>query len=339
MPIRLMQITLPENISKNEIPSLLEEKKVISGWTSDYPDNKITLQLLLPAEECESVIDKFEQKFAVTSGYNIVLLPVEAFLPRPEPENAIEPEKMEQPKKDAHRVSREELYSDINEGIKISRTFMAMTILAAIVAAIGLIRNDLAVIIGAMVIAPLLTPNVALALSTTLGDTDLLRSALKTNIAGFSTAIVLSIIIGLIFGIDPDIPSIASRTTLGISDIVLALASGCAGTFAFTSGVSGALIGVMVAVALMPPLVTFGMLIGAGYLTLAFKALCLVIANVICVNLAGVGTFFIQGVRPGTWWEAEKAKKSAKIAAILWASLLIILIAIMLFSKNFFTRI
>lgn len=335
MPIRLMQIILPENISKNEISSLLEEKKVISGWTSDYPDRKIILHLLIPAEECESVIDKFEQRFAETSEYNIVLLPVEAFLPRPKSENnVIEPEKPEQPKEDAHRVSREELYSDINEGIKISRTFMAMTILAAIVAAIGLIRNDLAVIIGAMVIAPLLTPNVALALSTTLGDTDLLRNSLKTNITGFSTATILSIIVGLVFGIDPAIPAIASRTTIGMSDIVLALASGCAGTFAFTSGVSGALIGVMVAVALMPPLVAFGMLLGAGHLILALKALCLVMTNVICVNLAGVGTFFIQGVRPGTWWEAEKAKKSAKIAAILWASLLIILIAIMLFNKT-----
>ena len=40
MPIRLMQIIIPENISQNEISSLLEDKKVISGWTSDYPDSK-----------------------------------------------------------------------------------------------------------------------------------------------------------------------------------------------------------------------------------------------------------------------------------------------------------
>ncbi|PID99945.1 MAG: TIGR00341 family protein, partial [Acidobacteria bacterium] len=100
--------------------------------------------------------------------------------------------------------------------------------------------------------------------------------------------------------------------------------------FAFTSGASGALIGVMVAVALMPPLVACGILLGAGHLLLAFKALCLVITNVICVNLAGVGTFFIQGVRPGTWWEAKKAKKSARTAVILWSCLLSLLIVIIL---------
>lgn len=211
-----------------------------------------------------------------------------------------------------------------------------MTVLSAIVAAVGLIRNDLAVIIGAMVIAPLLTPNVALALSTTLGDTDLLRNSLKTGFVGFSTAIILSVIIGLIFKIDPAVPAIASRTTIGISDVVLALASGSAGTLAFTSGASGTLIGVMVAVALMPPLVTFGMLLGSGHIILAVKALLLVITNIICVNLAGVGTFLIQGVRPKTWWETEKAKKSARIAALCWGILLIILTAIILLDKNLF---
>ena len=337
MPIRLMQIILPEKISKDEIPSLIEDKEVVSGWTSDYSDSKTVLNLLIPAEECDSVIDKFEHRFSQTSGYNIVLLPVEAFLPRPKPESTdTKIEKNEQTKEDLHRVSREELYSDISEGIKISRTFMAMTILSAIVAAIGLIRNDLAVIIGAMVIAPLLTPNVALALSTALGDMELLRNSLKTTITGFLTAMSLSVVIGLLFVVDPASPAIASRTSLGISDFILALASGCAGTFAFTSGVSGALIGVMVAVALMPPLVTFGMLVGSGHLMLSLNALCLVIANVICVNLAGVGTFYIQGVRPGTWWEAEKAKQSTKKAVILWMFLLIVLIAIMFLNQNFF---
>jgi uncharacterized hydrophobic protein (TIGR00341 family) len=331
-----MQIILPDTILQDEIPSLLEKKKIIRGWSSDYPDHKKVLHLLMPAEECESVMDKFERRFSETDGYSIVLLPVEAFLPRPKSENNVmgnENEKLA--KETTQRVSRAELYADINEGIKISPSFLAMTILSAIVAAIGLIRNDLAVIIGAMVIAPLLTPNMALALSTTLGDIDLLRNSLKTNITGCLTATVLSIIIGLIFEIDPATPAVASRTTLGISDIVLALASGCAGTFAFTSGVSGALIGVMVAVALMPPLVTFGMLLGAGYLLLAYKALLLVIANVICVNLAGVGTFFFQGVRPGTWWEAEKAKKSARIAALLWGTLLIVLMAVILLENAF----
>ena len=188
-----MQIILPAGVSRDDISGLLEEKEIIGRWSSDGPDPKTILHLRIPAEDSQSVIDKFEQRFSNSSGYNIVLLPVEAFLPRPKPDekdNPTESENNEQKKRNKQQVSREELYSDINEGIEISYIFLAMTALSVIVASIGLIRNDLAVIIGAMVIAPLLTPNVALALSTTLGDTDLLRRSLKTNLTGFSVAIV-----------------------------------------------------------------------------------------------------------------------------------------------------
>jgi uncharacterized membrane protein len=65
----------------------------------------------------------------------------------------------------------------------------------------------------------------------------------------------------------------------------------------------------MVAVALLPPLVTFGMLFGAGYLQEAFSAILLLFTNIICVNLAGVITFLAQGIRAITWWEADRQGK------------------------------
>jgi hypothetical protein len=94
---------------------------------------------------------------------------------------------------------------------------------------------------------------------------------------------------------------------VGLGDIAVALASGCAGALAFTTGVSATLIGVMVAVALLPPLVTFGLLLGGGNLDLATGALSLFLMNLICVNLAGVATFLVQGIRPASWWEKDQA--------------------------------
>jgi uncharacterized membrane protein len=78
----------------------------------------------------------------------------------------------------------------------------------------------------------------------------------------------------------------------------------------------------MVAVALLPPLVTCGMLLGAGYRQKAFNATLLLFTNIICVNLAGVVTFLLQGIRPITWWEADRAKKATRIAIMLWILLL-----------------
>ena len=127
-------------------------------------------------------------------------------------------------------------------------------VLSTLVAAIGLVRGDIAVIIGAMVIAPLLGPNVALALAVTLGDGTLAVRALKTIAAGVATAAVVSVLMGVILPVDPSVPEIASRTDASFSDLALALAAGSAGALAFTTGIPTALIGVMVAVALLPPL-------------------------------------------------------------------------------------
>lgn len=208
-----------------------------------------------------------------------------------------------------------------------------MTVLSAVVAVVGLVRGDVAVVIGAMVIAPLLGPNVAMALATTLGDTDLLRRALATNLAGIAAAFVLAVVAGVLFPVGPDLPAIASRTSTGFGDVLLALAAGMAGTLAFTRGRSGAVIGVMVAVALVPPVVVCGMLLGQGEAHLAFRAFLLVAANVICINLAGVVTFLAQGVRPRSWWEAEKARKSVRKAIAIWTVLLAVLLAILWWSK------
>ena len=184
-----------------------------------------------------------------------------------------------------------------------------------------------------MVIAPLLGPNVALALGTTLSDGALIRKAFRTNLAGVGIATAVSITIGILLTIDPTVPMIESRTHLGYDDLVLALAAGSAGTFAFTSGASGAVIGVMVAVALLPPLATFGMLLGAGHFEPALGAALVTMANVICVNLAGVMTFLAQGVRPRIWWKKEQAARSAKEASIIWFVLLVVLVAIVYVSE------
>ena len=137
--------------------------------------------------------------------------------------------------------------------------------------------------------------------------------------------------IGLAFsGLDPMTGEIQARVNPGPLDFVVALAAGSAGALAFTSGASASLLGVMVAVALMPPLVTGGMLLGAGHPAAAFQALLLVTINVISVNLAAVVTFLWRGVRPRTWWEADTARKATRRAVVIWSVLLAALVALVI---------
>jgi len=331
MALRFMQIFIPD--SEPAIPeNLLEGREVLGRWR-DSDTNHTVLHLLIPAEETEPVMDEFEKQYADAEGFHVVLLPVEATLPRPlaDPNKKDQSAEQQGRKKKfgSVRISREELYNEVSETLGVTRIFISLTILSTVVAAIGLLRNDVAVIIGAMVIAPLLGPNVAMSLATTLGDTDLLRRALKTNLVGVASALAFAVLVGVVFTVNPETPAIASRTTFRVGDILLGLAAGAAGTLAFTHGISGAVIGVMVAVALVPPLVVCGMLLGAGFFHLSFGALMLTAANVVCINLAGVITFFVQGVRPRTWWEAEQAKSNTLKAMLLWAILLGILLLIL----------
>ncbi len=329
MALRFLQIFIPDNAG-DKIDQCLEEHQLLGTWRDATINDRVVIHLLLPAEETEPVMDRFEQAFGDEEGFRMVLFPVEAVLPRPEADGDLADSKEESGGRDsdtikAGRVSREELYGDITETLGIDRVFVAMTVLSSVVAAVGLLRNDVAVIIGAMVIAPLLGPNVALSLSAALGDLKLMRQALVTNVVGFCLALMVAIMIGFAFSIDPQVPAIANRTDFRVGDMALALSAGSAGTFAFTRGLSNAVIGVMVAVALMPPLVTFGMLLGDGNVVLATGALLLLLANVVCINLAGVLTFAVQGVRPRTWWEEERSRKSSLISLAIWFGLLLAL--------------
>ena len=333
MALRSVEITIPAAKSE-QVRKLISDKEPISTWESDADDGKKIIKILMRSERTESILDDLEKRLSVIDDYRIVLSTVEATLPRIPVEDEEEKVQQEHEEKTPLRVNREELYNQIQDGAKLNVTFITMVILSSIVASIGLMDNNVAVIIGAMVIAPLLGPNVALALSTTLADFELGKLALKTNAIGVLVALLISFSIGMIFPIDPTSPEIFSRTSVGMMDIVLALASGTAAALAFASGTSASLIGVMVAVALLPPLVTSGILLGSGNFVQAFGAFLLLVTNLISVNLAGVITFIIQGIRPRNWWEAKKAKRTARWSIIIWTALLILLIITILISQE-----
>jgi len=334
MALRLIEMVLPEQDGV-EVLDLLKEHKVLENRQIRLSDGEVLVRILLDAEQSEAVLDLLGERYAGREGNRVVILAVEATLPRDEPEPADTPEQAAQEEKSQERISREELYEDIKDAAQCSRVYLSMVVLSTIVAAVGLYYDSVVIIIGAMVIAPLLGPNMALSLGTTLGDLSLLHRAILTALAGIATTMVLSVFIGMLLQVNPASPELASRNGVGLGDIAVALASGCAGALAFTTGVSTALIGVMVAVALLPPLVAFGLLLGSWHPALAMGALSLFLVNLICVNLAGVTTFMAQGIHPATWWEKDQAEKATHTALKIWVALFAVLIVlILLFQKS-----
>ena len=333
MAQRLVTLYLPDG-DPGVVRKAIDGMDLLGQWSKPLAGGVLEVTILLEVESSEAVLDQLANRFSWQGDYRIVVLPVEASLPRGE-ERGSEPPPGPGRQRRGNRISREELYADIAETVRLSPVYLVMVALSAVVAAFGLLRENVAVIIGAMVLAPLLGPNIALALATTLADGTLARRAARANLLGAGLALILALAAGLLFEVDPVNPEIHARTRVGLADIGLALAAGVAGALSFTAGVSTAIIGVMVAVALLPPLVTLGLVVGAGLWDSAQGAALLLLSNIICVNLAGVATFLLQGIRPATWWEVRRARRAVRIAIVVWALLLAVLVAIVLFTTPF----
>lgn len=299
---------------------IAEQQDVLDIWVGhNDEDGRCSTRLLVRPEKQQAVIDALQSLLSTAENTRLLVLPVEATLPRLEEDNP------EEEKQNTVTRSREELYQKIVTGAKLDSNFMYMVIMSTIVAAIGLLEDNVAVVIGAMVIAPLLGPNMALAFATTLGEGKLLWLALKANIAGLFTALVLSILIGFIWPLNFDSHELMIRTDVGMDGIVLALVSGAAAVLALTAGLSNSLVGVMVAVAILPPTATVGLMLGSGHYQYALGAALLLAVNIVCVNLSSNITFLLKGIKPRTWYEKKKAKQSKIILIAFWFVVLIVL--------------
>lgn len=330
MSLRLIEVFLPQE-KIQQIPELIHEQSLLEIWPLKVSDQYSLVKIMVFAQEAEAVMDALETQFSEVEAFRIMLLSVEASVPRPQiPEEKLAKSDFQQsqPELDPQlsRINRQELYESIANTVVLKWTHILMVLLSAVIAAIGLLRDSSTTLIGAMVIAPLLGPNMALALATTLADQTLGLQAVKIGSLGISVTLCLSILVGYIFTVNPEIPEIAFRTTVSSSDVVLALASGIAGALSFTSGFTSSIVGVTVAVALLPPLVVFGMLIGSGFWQPAIGAILLFSTNLICLNLASIITFSVQQIQPGKWWEAYEAKKVTRIAFWLWVVLLVVMV-------------
>lgn len=336
MALRLIQIVTPEDF--DPVSEIIDEEDVIDKWVDDSVSGRTTIHILADVELTEKILEDIDDKLGHRDDYRVILLPVSATIPRQEPKEEEDEDEDEKPNskqetedKRVKRISRDELYEEIKAVVDSSWVYLVLIALSCVVAANGLIRDSGAMVIGAMVIAPILGPNVGLSLATTLGDKVLMVQSLKSIIYGFSLGMTLSIIMGFLIQIDPDVYEISSRTSVSFADIALGLSAGVAGCLSFTRGISAAVIGVMVAVALLPPMVATGLLLGSGMYDLAFGAAVLTVTYIICVNLAGVLTFLLQGIQPKSFREKLEGEELSRYAIIIWVSLLIGLAAIIYF--------
>jgi uncharacterized hydrophobic protein (TIGR00341 family) len=308
------------------LTGIAEQHAVTDYWYGEVvEDGRRVFQMLVNDAARQAVIDALQSLLGGSESARIIIMPVDAVLPRKE-----EAADVDKAKAASGAQTREELYNGIERGARLDSTFLLLVFLSTIVASIGLIENNIAVIVGAMVIAPLLGPNIALAFATSLGDRELIWQALKTNLAGLSLTLLMTIAIGMVWPSHLNSFEILVRTDVKPDGIVLALASGAAAVLSLATGLSSALVGVMVAVALLPPAATLGMMLGSGQYDLAMGAALLLAVNVVCINLAAKLMFLFRGVKPRTWLEKRKARQSFTLYILIWIVTLVLLLTAIL---------
>jgi len=192
--------------------------------------------------------------------------------------------------------------SDIEIGSQPTATYYVLLSISELIAAFALIIGSDATLIGANVVAPLMTPIMGISLGLMRGDLRLLRTALVAEFGGALIAIILVYLLGLMpFWGDPT-PSLLAQTKPTLIDLLVAALAGFAGVLAMIDErVSPALPGVAIATALNPPIAAVGLCLAFGAYQGAWGAFLLFFANVLAILAVAAVLFLIAGFV--TWAE------------------------------------
>jgi uncharacterized hydrophobic protein (TIGR00271 family) len=217
----------------------------------------------------------------------------------------------------------------LRESSKPDFSYYLLVILSSIIATMGLLVNSPAIIIGAMLVAPLMSPIIGIGLASITGDGRLLRDGVVGLFLGAVLAVIISVLITLgnlqlPFTIFEEIPSeVLTRTRPGPIDLAVALAGGSAAAFALAMpNISAALPGVAIATALMPPVCAVGIGLAMNRLDVAGGTFLLFITNAITIAFAATAVFFLLGFVPRVEAGAKRAPRSLFISGLLTILLL-----------------
>ena len=208
------------------------------------------------------------------------------------------------------RIPRKELYQARIASSKPSLGFFVLLLCAAVIATLGLIANSTAVVIGAMIVAPLMDPILSLAFALSISNNKLAKRSLLTVVIGVLTVITTSALLASLLDVSEVNREMTSRTAPNLIDLGIAVAAAVAGSFSMTrERLSNSLAGVAVAVALVPPLCVCGIGLSMGKEVVAVfgrgtvagitnqiseGSFLLFLANLIGITVASLFAFLVQ---------------------------------------------
>jgi len=192
-----------------------------------------------------------------------------------------------------------DLFLLLKDNARVKPDYVALMFLSTVLAALGMFLNSAAVIIGAMVLAPLMAPIVSMSMGVLRNDSFLFRNALLSIAAGVGICLVTAAVVAWIVPLQRITPEIAARLQPSLLDLGVAVASGVAGAYAHArESIMKSLPGVAIAVALVPPLCVAGIGLGWMNFEIISGAMLLFLTNLMGIALAASLTFLVLGYAP-----------------------------------------
>jgi uncharacterized hydrophobic protein (TIGR00341 family) len=319
--VRLLQVTIPAG-KRQAIERALDEEGVDYVLTDETSGREYTAVAYVPVPTAavETVLEELREAGLDDESYTVIV-EAKTIISR----HFEELQERYAEEQDEERIAREELLSKAEDLVPSSVNYVILTTVSAIIATSGLLLNSPAIIVGSMVIAPLIGPAMSASVGTVLDEHELFKRGTVMQISGLLLAVVSAAVFawlvrtGLLIppGIEiTDIPAVRERLLPDFLSLAVALGAGVAGVVSLTSGVSAALVGVMISVALIPPAATVGIGIAWGQPWVSLGSGILTLINVLSINLAAIALLWYRGYRPTEWFNIRDARKTALRRAV-----------------------
>ena len=330
--MRLVQVTIPTG-KRETVLSTLDDLDVDYVVTDETSNREITAVATfpLPTEAVEEVLGELRDAGLEEEAYTVV---VDARTVVSRRFEKLQEQYAAETEEDTSRIAREELEATVEDLVPGGRTFLVMSAISAVVATAGILLDSPAIVVGSMVIAPLIGPAMATSVGSVLADRDLFVRGVRLQVIGFALAIAAAAVFAIFArsvhlvppGLDIlAIEQVSGRLSPDFLSLAVALGAGVAGALSLSTGVSTALVGVMIAAALIPPTAVIGIGIAWAMPSAVVGSSVLVLVNVLSINLAALVVLWYEGYRPEAWFQEEEAKvATVKRVAVLVAAIAVL---------------
>ncbi|MFW9990657.1 MAG: TIGR00341 family protein [Candidatus Odinarchaeota archaeon] len=216
------------------------------------------------------------------------------------------------------RVSKEEIFEDMRSRAALDRSFMSYIILSAVIAAVGVIADNIVILIASMIVAPLMAPMVALSFAILMNNNKIFWSAIKTQAIGLVASVTIGFLIGAAVSPSSVNDAMYRTSTISLFDLIVALVGGLAAGVATSERKQSEIVGIAVAASLMPPATNIGIQlwlaawVNPDHISIAIGSIILLTTNIIAIHGSCLLVYWFQKIRPRTEWATKLSKSTVR---------------------------